>query len=200
MPRRPGGGLSPVTAMKEFRKRCRSILWRQDGKDKKTYKRYERLIGEFVKDGGMTQDQAVVEAAKDFQCLKKLFREYDVSEYDPHPESHPDTPEPEKERKSTIRSEGKQLSYRENLSWAMSTAGEFLRKGEEPKSCPNDQAYFLYVQAKEQPKDFMARLGQVESKGDDNREEKRLARKSSKRSIEEIEGMLATLEEKEKAA
>jgi hypothetical protein len=180
--------------MKEFKKRCRSILWRQDGKDKKVYDRFERLIQEFVKDGGMTADQAVVEAAKDFPCLKRLFREFDVSEYDPHPESHPDTPEPEKKRESTIRNEGRELPYRENISWALTAAGEYLRKGEEPKSCPNDQAYFLYVQAKEQPKEFMQRLGQVESKGDDDREEKRLARKSSNRAIKEIDAMLAELE------
>jgi hypothetical protein len=194
MPRKSTGGLSPPAAMKEFRKRARSILWRQDGKDKKVYDRFERLIQEFIKDGAMTPDQAVVEAAKDFQCLKKLFREFDVVEYDPHPESHPDTPAPEKERKSTIRNEGKELSYRENISWALTAAGEYLRKDIEPKSCPNDQAYFLFIQAKEQPKEFMQRLGQVESKGDDGREKTRLARKSSRRAAEEIDVMLAELE------
>jgi hypothetical protein len=203
---KPGAGMSPATAMKEFRKRCRSILWREDpGKDKKTYNRYQRLIEEFMKDGGMTQDQAVVEAAKDFLCLKKVFRAFDVSDYDPHPESHPDTPAPETKRKFAIRCEGKELSYRENLSWAMATGGKWLRKREageewEPKSCPNDQAYYLYVQAKEQSDKFLQRLGQVEAKGGDDGEDERLTRKSSKRAIDEIDAMLATLEEKEKAA
>jgi len=186
--------LTPTTAMKEFRKRARSILWRQDGQEKKTYKRFEELVTSFTQ-GGMTPDQAIVQAAKDFDCLKRLFREYDVSDYDPHPGSHPDTPRPPEEKDvPTVRCENKELSYRENLGWALTAAGEYLRKATTPKVCPNDQAYYLYIQAIEQPKDFMQRLGQVEAKSDSIQEEQRLARKSSKLTIEEIDEMLTMLE------
>jgi len=192
-----GAGLSPPIAMREFRKRCHSILWRQEAggkKDKITYDRFKRLVAEFQKDGGMTLDQATVEAAKDFQCLKPLFRSYDVGDYDPHPESHADTPKPDK-RPKAVKCEDKSLSYREQLAWAMSAAGKFLRVGVEPTTCPNDRAFFLYIQAKEQPKEFMQRLGQVEAKGDTEEEEQRLSKRASKRSVEEIDAMLAELGE-----
>ena len=188
--------------MREFRKRCHSILWRQEAggkKDKLTYDRFKRLVGEFQRDGGMTADQAVVEAAKDFQCLKPLFRTYNISDYDPHPESHADTPRVDK-RPRTVRCDGKSLSYREQLAWAMDAAGKFLRVGVEPATCPNDRAFFLYIQAKEQPKEFMQRLGQVEAKGDTEEEERRLSKRAGQRSVEEIDAMLAELGEKHEEA
>jgi len=196
----PGKGLSPSAAIKEFRSRARSILWRQDpgktDREKLTYLKFQRLTEEFQKGGAMTLNQATVQAAKDFPCLNQLFREYDVSQYDPHPDSHPKTPKPDKKERA-VRCEGEELSYRENISWALTAAGVFLRKGEEPKSCPNDQAYFLYIQAKEQPKEFMQRLGQVESKVDPIEEEDRRTRKAGRRSVEEIERMLSRIQGQE---
>jgi hypothetical protein len=91
-----------------------------------------------------------------------------------------------------VVNEGKEQTYRESLNWALSAAGEFLRTGQRPTTCPNDAAWFLYVQAIDEPKDFMAKVAQVE-KGD-NGEADRNTRLSAQRSIAEIEAMLAELE------
>ena len=92
----------------------------------------------------------------------------------------------------SVTSENKQQSYRENLQWAMNAAGEYLRSKKRPTSCPNNSSYFLYTQALEEPKDFMAKVGQIESKsdgGDDDRESK----KSSRKTLVEIESFLEEL-------
>jgi len=91
-----------------------------------------------------------------------------------------------------VTSENKEQSYRENLNWALSAVGEFLRTNRRPETCPNNAAWFLYQQACTEPKDFMAKVAQVE-KGDDG-EAERLTRKSAQRSIAEIDEMLAGLE------
>ena len=91
-----------------------------------------------------------------------------------------------------VVSEGKEQSYRENLNWALSTAGEFLRTGTRPITCPNDAAWFLYCQATSEPKDFMAKFSQVEAKADTG-ESERAMRNNSRRSIEEIDTMLTYL-------
>lgn len=185
---------TPATSIREFAKRARSILWRQDGKVKGTYDRWQRLVKEFETDGGMNKNQAIVQASKDFPCLKRLFREYNVGENDPHPDSHPDIhmwgqPAP----LDGIECEEREQSHRENLSWAIDAAGRFLRTGEAPTKCPNDAAYYLYRQACDEPKDFLGKFTSVEMKGGDDLEEQRLARKSGKRSIAEIEEMLAVI-------
>ncbi|KKL10096.1 hypothetical protein LCGC14_2559240 [marine sediment metagenome] len=197
--RGPRTTATPGTSMIEFAKRCRSILWRLDGKEKGTYNKWQIRVDELKRDSSYTQQQAIVQAAKDFPALKRLFREYDTGEFDPNPDSHPDIhrwgkPAP----MEGIENEKKDLSFRENLSWAIETAGRFLRTMETPISCPNDEAYFLYRQACEQPKEFLGKFTQVEARTDDGSEEARLAKKSGKRSIDEIEEMLATLGECEK--
>ena len=197
--RGPRTTATPATSMIEFAKRCRSILWRLDGKEKGTYNKWQVRVNELKKDSSYSQQQAIVQAAKDFPALKRLFREYDTGEFDPNPDSHPDIhrwgkPAP----MEGIENEKKDLSFRENLSWAIATAGKFLRTGDAPTSCPNDEAYFLYRQACEQPKEFLGKFTQVEARTDDGSEEARLAKKSGKRSIDEIEEMLSTLGEHEK--
>lgn len=180
--------------MIEFVKRARSILWRQDGPDKKTYNAWDARVKEFQESSGYSKDQSVVRASKEFPCLNRLFREYDVAAFDPNPESHPQLPVYGQVRKSEIHVEGRELSYRDNLRWAIEAAGLYLRTGEQPFECPNNSAFYLYQQAISEPKDFLSRVGQVESRGDGELEEQRLARKAGKRSVAEIEEMLAALE------
>jgi hypothetical protein len=195
----PGPRSTPAFAITEFVKRARSILWREDvhRKDKKkpSYDRWTQTVEDLKSGSGYTYHQAVVQASKDYMCLRRLFREYDVQKYDPNPDSHPDIYHfgDANEPLDPVVNEGLNLSYRENLNWALAAAGEFLRKGSSPSSCPNDQAYYLYVQATESPKEFMQRLGQVESKGDSELDANRAMRGEAKRSINEIEEMLDTL-------
>ena len=92
--------------------------------------------------------------------------------------------------------DGKELSYRENLQWALAAAGEFLRTKKRPVSCPNDSAWFLYCQAIEEPKDFMAKVGQIEAKnlGDETEQNARI---HARRAIEEIDAMLFEIDQGE---
>ncbi|MCP4899999.1 MAG: hypothetical protein GY906_23775 [bacterium] len=175
----------------EFIKRCRSMLWRSD---QKAYVKWEERIKELVNAAKYSNLQASVQAAKDHACLKKLFREYDVSAYDPNPESHPPVL-PDGSSSPEVECEGKDLSHRENLKWAINAAGHYLRTGEKPTTAPNDAAYWLYQQAQDEPKDFLAKFNQVESKGDSELDEQRKARSTGKRRIEEIDEMLSILEE-----
>lgn len=190
---RRGGKSTPATAMKEFIKRARSILWRQDGKEKKTYEKWQALVNELQEDGGCTREQAIVQASKEQPCLRRLFREFDIGDYDPKPGSHPDIYQPAPVQLDGIKSEGKELSFRENLTWAIEAAGKYLRTNKKPKTCPNDSAYFLFKQANEQPKEFLGKFAQIEGKGGNKAEEDRMTRQSGKRSIEDIEAMLDTL-------
>lgn len=189
---------SPAKAIREFTKRAKSILWREDhGAAKKTYDRWGQRVRE-LKEGaaGYTQEQAVIQASKEFPCLAKLFREYQQANYyDPHPESHPMTQPngPSHVSMAGIISEGVAQSYRENLAWAMSAAGEYLRTGQHPTSCPNDAALYLYCQAIESPREFMQQVRQVEGRADDPGAS--AGRRAAKRSIEEIEQMLEALDE-----
>lgn len=189
----------PATSIVEFTKRARSILWRQDGKEKGTYNRWDRLVEELKADEGMNPHQAVVQASKDFPCLKQLFREYNVGANDPRPESHPDIRHfGQPAIAKNIENEGRELSHYDNLVWAIDTAGRTLRTGEEPTSCPNDAAYYLYRQACDDPKDFFGKFTQVDIRGGDEPEQQRLAKKSGERSIEDINVMLKSLVETER--
>ena len=182
----------------EFTKRVKSVLWRQDsGKEKKSYDTWKARVDKLEsKDGaGYSRHQAVVQASKDFPCLSRLFREYDLSALDPNPDSHPVGTSPSgSPNGETATCEDRKLTYRENLQWAMDTAGEFLCAGKQPTSYPNNAAWYLYEQAKADPKDFLGKVGQVESKGSGESEDERNTRKSGKRSIREIDDMLSELE------
>jgi len=74
----------------------------------------------------------------------------------------------------------------------MASAGEFMRTGKTPDVCPNDSAWYLYIQACKSPKEFVQRVAQVESKGTDEDSDER---KSTKRSLREIEKMLDAIGE-----
>ena len=85
-------------------------------------------------------------------------------------------------------------SHRENLQWAIAAAGHFLRTNQEPLTCPNNAAYFLYRQAREQPKEFLTKVTQVETKVDRSGEG---VKRAVQKSIEEINKLLEALTEPE---
>lgn len=186
-------------SLSAFISNARSVLWR-DAKypdtDHKLYDQWTAKIRELENNSNYTHSQAVVSASKEFPILHRLFREFDIYEFDPYPESHSDIihygKKPLTEQKMKI--EGVEKSHRENLNWALSAAGEYLRTNEDPKSCPNDAAFYLYMQAKADPKDFLARFNQVEAKVDDSRG---TAKQASQRSADEIDLMLKALDEEE---
>jgi len=186
-----------ATDYQEFAKRAKSVLWRQDqGKDKPHWDRWKARI-EFLNSpagGGFTKPQAIIRASKEFPCLQRLFREYDVSSYDPTPDSHPQlVMKKDIEPTGTLADvlcENIKQSYRESLQWAIEAAGQYQRTGKKPLSCPCDTAYYLYQQAITEPKDFLGRVGQIESKGVGESAEDKDARRAGKRSIKEIELML----------
>jgi hypothetical protein len=181
----------------EFSKRVRSVLWRQDsGKEKPTYNAWlERVEYLQSPDGGAyTKPQAIVRASKEHKCLERLFREYDVKEFDPNPESHASIV-----YKSDITASGTLAdvicdnvtqTYRESLQWAIEAAGCYMRTGKSPISCPCDTAFYLYQQAIQEPKDFLSRVGQIESKGLTEDAEAKDLKRAGRRSIKEIEAML----------
>jgi hypothetical protein len=190
-----------------FKSRARSVLWRQDGAEKKTFEAWKARVEALqAPDGGkLTHNQAIVRASKEFPCLHRLFREYDLRSFDPNPESHPDirhwgnpVAQPGFQKPSVL-CENIEQTHRDNLNWAITTAGEFLRTGREPVTCPNDAAYYLYEQAKAEPKEFLSRFNQIEAKGDIESEEKRNIRKAGKRSLAEIDSMLAELKPEEES-
>jgi hypothetical protein len=178
----------------DFAKRCRSVLWRQDHKHVE-YKRWQRRIEELESDsgGGYTRHEAIVRASKEFNCLRKLFREYDVSLWDPNPMSHPDVPNENQIASTGVVSEGIEQSHRENLRWAIEAAGRALRTGEAPKTAPNDSAYYLYRQALDEPKDFMGKVNQIEAKGDSDADERASSKRLGQRTVAEINQMLENL-------
>jgi hypothetical protein len=89
-----------------------------------------------------------------------------------------------------MANEGRGLSHRENLLWAVEAAGEYLRTGAPPTSCPNSTAFFLFMQALEEPKDVFGKMTQIAIKADTERTEHRAA---CKRSTDEIAEMLQLL-------
>ena len=94
--------------------------------------------------------------------------------------------------KENVFIEGKEQSYRENLSWAMEAAGKFLCTDQKPTECPNHSAYFLFKQAINEPKDFMAKVGQIESKNDDGAS--RTFAASNRKTLQDIQTFLDNVE------
>ena len=184
----------------EFAKRVKSVLWRQDTgkKERIKYETWQVRVEELEsKDGaGYTHSQAIVQASKDYPCLARLFREYDLKEFDPNPESHPAIRQFSEAGVDSggVVCEGKKQSYRDSLRWAIDAAGAFLRTGEQPVVCPCDAAWYLYEQAKSEPRDFLGKVGQAEMKSSGETEAQKGARASARRSITDLDNMLATLE------
>lgn len=188
-----------VTVFEKFAKTVRQFLWRHGGKEHREYKEWNELVKE-LREGGLSKTQAIIQATKDFPSCYHIFREFDVSEWDPNPDSHPEIFQCVKATHlEGPENEGRKQSHRENLNWALEAAGLFLRTNEQPKICPNDKAYFLYRQACSDGKEFLTKVTQVESKSGSDEEADRLSKQGSERSIQELEEMLETLGEKEEA-
>jgi hypothetical protein len=98
-----------------------------------------------------------------------------------------------------VENEGRIQTYRDNLTWAMNTAGEYSRTKVHPTTCPNNAAWFLYQQALNEPKDFMAKVSQIESKIQDN-DEVSVIKRSAKKTLDEITAFLTALDERERLA
>jgi hypothetical protein len=191
---------------KEFEKRAASVLWRQQTgreEDRKEYHTWKARITELESPNGSnyTHQQAVVQASKNFPCLGRLMREYDLRPFDPNPDSHPNVKQfgDASGNKVSVFCEDKKLSYRECLQWALNCAGEYQRTGQEPTQCPCNSAWYLYQQAIADPKDFLSKLGQVEAKTTGESQESKDARKSAKRSLSELNAMLDELTPKEES-
>ena len=183
----------PATSVAEFTKRCRKILWRSNRKD---YEAWETKWMGLMDKSGYTKDQAVVQASKEFPKLQQLYMEYELKEFDPNPESHPEIRHcGDPMSLDGIELEGRDLSFRGNLNWAITAAGEYLRTSKLPVSTPNDAAFYLFKQACEAPKDFLQKFTQVEVKVDDESLACKRSKESGKKTIAELNEMLDTLTE-----
>jgi len=204
--RRPDKVTTSGSDITAFASRAKSVLWRQDGTQKATYESWKARVAalESPEGGRLAHSQAIVRASKEYPCLHRLFREYDLRTFDPNPESHPIEHFGSRYtqpgyQKSSVLCEDIEQSHRDNLNWAITAAGDYLRTGREPATCPNNAAYYLYEQAKAEPKDFLSRFNQIEAKGDQESEEKRNTRKAGKRSLAELDSMLAELTPEEES-
>jgi hypothetical protein len=187
----------------EFKKRVNSVLWRATpGKQKVQYDNFQRRVEELQTMSEYNEKQAFVLAAKEFEILHPFFAQYDVREHDPTPGSHATIRHfGEKKDPQTILKdgdvtiEGHELTFRENLQWAMDAAGKHTRTKRYPSLCPNDTAWFLFEMACKEPDKFLMRVGQVEMKASDS-DDGKVTSMASRRSIAELNSMLDELDYK----
>jgi len=92
---------------------------------------------------------------------------------------------------ATVKSLGIEQPYRVNLMWALEAAGNNLRTGKKPDTCPNNSAFFLYKQALDNPKEFSSKLCQIEAK---RTEHGQPLKQSTAKSIAEIDFALSMIE------
>lgn len=185
--------MEKLRSITEFKKRAKSVLWRQGkGTERKEYNKWKDKVEDLKAGASYTEAQAIVQASKDYACLRPLFREYDIRGHDPNPGSHNGIEY--HGESSEVLNEEKEQTHRENLKWALLAAGERKRTGKAPEITPNNAAYYLYEQAIEDPKDFLAKYTQIEAKGDGDEEDRRLMQRSGKRRIAEINEMLQVIE------
>ena len=181
---------SRIGTITDFVKRVRTVLW---GIDQDQYNRWIDRI-ENLKSMGYQIHEAQVRAAKEFPACRPFFREYDIKQFDRDSGSHPDIVFFGDERRSRqIVSEGRDMSYRENLRWAAMAAGQHLRTGDEFYDVPNDTAFYLYQQALGDPKDFMTKLGTMEGREDMESMLEKSTRKVADRAVGEIDKWLNDL-------
>ncbi len=199
---RPGGHKTPKqikAGFPGFEQRVKTLLWsriRGPLKERPDYDEWRRLITEWKDEKKVGRRQAVVNASLAFDCLSEIIADYDLTVYGVSRSGQSTESENDSESLSIPNDNIKQ-SYRENLRWAITAAGRFKRTGEAPKTCPNDAAYYLFAQAKEDARDFLSKVGQVEVKSTSQDEIEEDDRKQATRSIDEIDEMLATLDEEE---
>lgn len=175
-----------------FEQRVKSLLWRRTVGSPKTrpeYDKWKASIEEWV-NNGTERRQSVVNASLSFDCLVEIISDYDLTIYG--------VPKVKEKAKSVAMiCLDKKQSYRENLRWATDAAGHYMRTKEDPNECPNNSAWYLYVQAIQDPKDFLAKVGQIEAKSSAREELDEDEKRQATKSIDEIDEMLESLEEKE---
>ncbi len=182
----------------KFVRDAKEILRAQtfDGKGVDSHTTWMNWV-ESLQSEGFTRPQAVVQGSKAFACLRLLYMKYDIWDFDIKPDSHPDVKHKrdmkESEKSKVVPNEGRELSYRENIRWAAAAAGRWFREKKQPESTPNDTAWFLYVMAQDAPKDFGAKLSQVESKDIGEGEDERLIKREGLRMIKQLDDMLEEL-------
>jgi hypothetical protein len=199
-----GGGAAKRAAGEEteyrkFQKEATEILRAlpHDGRERDAYRTWCDYI-KSLRDEKFSATTATIQASKCFAVLRPLFLKYDVEEHDPLPESH-DGITHKKDLKSggskaaAVRSEDRELSYRENLRWAATAFGHHLRTKDHPTTTPNDFAWFLYTMAIEEPKDFMAKVASLEGRADDDSGDEQAMRREVTRSVAQIDSMLEGL-------
>jgi hypothetical protein len=187
--------------VQEFASRARSVLWRRDGgKQRKTYERWVARCEWWgsVEGGGLSKKQATVQASKEFPQLVKIMKEYDFSEYEVTDPATVIQVDGFVEGTSDVVDEGKQLSHRDCMRWAANAAGHKGRTGQAPGSCPNNTCWYLYRMAIEEPKDFLAKMTQIESKIDKAEEDRQGTRREALMAAEDIHAQLETLEQEER--
>ena|GEM_PF-3765228 len=180
------------TGVEKFAKDVRKTLWPLS-KDHREYHAWDVRVDALKQEKGYTLQQAQVQAAKEQPACLRLFGRHDVSMFDPEPGSHEDVEvfmsrkrEENAQKAEKVVCEQTEQTYRENLAWALQAAGKFNRTAEEPESCPNDSAFYLYRRAIEEPKEFMARVNQLELKAKGESGDAKAVRHS----IKEIDMML----------
>lgn len=180
----------------DFMSDVRKFLWNMPPNDRQHAVYYDWLeaVRILIEEKNVAKNFAYVEACKEVRELVQFFRKYDVKKFDRFPESNsaiaeiydkfwPATMQP-------IRCENREQSHRENLAWAIQAAGERLRTGRDPATCPNDSAFYLYTQARDDPKDFLARFTSIEAKRGDGDS---VNRAQSGKAVSEINMMLSTI-------
>ncbi len=182
--------------IRTFAKECRRLLFKNDkSPNHEMWYRFNKLISDFVTDEHLTREQAYVKAAKEFPILHPLFGEYNIRDYDVDPNNVPGASPKnlfaEMLGKPSVVLENKEQSYLENLKWAMDAAGKSMAEKQDPTLAPNASAWYLYVQAKTAPRDFVMRMAQAEKEygGTEETDE----RKKAKKSINEIDEYLKEL-------
>lgn len=180
------------SSVEQFEKDAKAILWRRiQGKNKARpdYDKWKTRIAEISVQEGISRCEAVIKASQEHSCLAPLMNEYDFELY-----GVIGTPNI-MEGKGGIVCRNEELSYRENLRWAIDAAGEFQRSREHPVECPNNSAWYLFTQAILDPKDFLAKLGQIEVKASEKDVLTEDTRRHSRQSIKDLDDQLAVLQD-----
>ena len=179
----------------EFAKRVRSILWRTD---KRRYEKWQQKVASLETDGGMSRREAIVQASKDYTELRKLFREFNVSDYDPNEDSHAGI-----EHKSSpsvrkgIPYTGEKLTQLDSLRWASTSAGHYLNTGSPPDKAPNAECFFYYRMALDEPREFMSRMVQLFARYDESTAEEKRVKRDTEMAVDEIMRNLTLLEKED---
>lgn len=182
--------------VQDFLRRVHRLIIRSSpDREYTAWKKYIALVDELFKEGKLTKLEASVTAAKKFPVAEKAFKDdkshkkYDIDKKPLMPVAKPVASAPQDGR---IVNENIDMTYRENLAWAVKTIGREQRTGERPKTCPNDTAFWLYEQAKKEPKEFLTKVNNIEAKNTSKEDEKE-RRKSEQRSIDDLDMMLKEL-------